>query len=322
MWEPLFLWSRNQFLAFVTNSTWGDQVHWITHESSPPWYCPGVVWRSLCFVVVTVVGGVVVCGCGSDISGSSTPDASMKPDAKIDATKVVDASPPDAALPDADPDCLPDDAQTWFADTDEDGYGTPDLFAVDCSPPVGFVANDLDCNDGDGNVNPDRTDVCDGIDNDCDEGTVEVCPNQCTPATNPAGDVYLFCDQNTNHATATTVCADQEMALARIDDTAENTWVSDQRGALLGDNNVWLGGDDIAAEGVWLWSDGTQFWQGGSGGAVVGELFSNWDGGEPNNGGGNEDCVIMKNGGSRYQWDDKPCGNSVEFVCERYDSQN
>jgi hypothetical protein len=35
--------------------------------------------------------------------------------------------------------------------------------------------------------------------------------------------------------------------------------------------------------------------------------------GEPNNGGGNEDCIVMRGGGGL---DDVPCGNGFRYICE------
>ena len=60
------------------------------------------------------------------------------------------------------------DVSTWYADADGDGYGDPDSILVACEAPSGHVADATDCDDGAAAVNPDATEVCDGIDNDCD----------------------------------------------------------------------------------------------------------------------------------------------------------
>ena len=62
--------------------------------------------------------------------------------------------------------------QTWYADGDGDGYGDPDVSTDDCNQPSGYVDNDDDCDDGDGDVNPDGEETCDGTDEDCN-GTVD-----------------------------------------------------------------------------------------------------------------------------------------------------
>ncbi len=60
------------------------------------------------------------------------------------------------------------DAPTWFLDADADGYGSDTLTATACDQPTAMVDNESDCDDLDAAVNPDATEVCDGIDNDCD----------------------------------------------------------------------------------------------------------------------------------------------------------
>jgi len=56
----------------------------------------------------------------------------------------------------------------YFADMDGDGYGDANNIMMDCLEPEGFVSNDLDCDDNDSTINPDATEICDGIDNNCD----------------------------------------------------------------------------------------------------------------------------------------------------------
>ena len=59
---------------------------------------------------------------------------------------------------------------TYWRDADDDGYGdvADALVSPECTPPVGFVANDDDCDDSDGGINPLGNEVCNGIDDDCD----------------------------------------------------------------------------------------------------------------------------------------------------------
>jgi hypothetical protein len=51
--------------------------------------------------------------------------------------------------------CSSVDHKTFYADADQDGFGDPDVIAVDCDMPSGFVTNALDCNDEDPLINPD-----------------------------------------------------------------------------------------------------------------------------------------------------------------------
>jgi hypothetical protein len=62
------------------------------------------------------------------------------------------------------------DALTWYPDVDGDGYGDPlgDPVVACVAPPGSWADNDLDCNDGDAAIYPDASEVCDGVDNNCD----------------------------------------------------------------------------------------------------------------------------------------------------------
>ena len=58
---------------------------------------------------------------------------------------------------------------TWYADSDGDNYGNPGLSQTTCTgAPVGYVADNTDCNDGASTVNPGAAELCNGIDDDCD----------------------------------------------------------------------------------------------------------------------------------------------------------
>ncbi len=58
--------------------------------------------------------------------------------------------------------------QTWYQDADGDGFGSDARTTEDCDQPAGYADNDLDCDDGSAQAFPGGTEVCDGLDNDCD----------------------------------------------------------------------------------------------------------------------------------------------------------
>ncbi len=60
------------------------------------------------------------------------------------------------------------DALTWYADADGDLYGDAAAATVACSAPVGSVADDADCDDTRSTVNPAATELCNGLDDNCD----------------------------------------------------------------------------------------------------------------------------------------------------------
>ena len=57
---------------------------------------------------------------------------------------------------------------TFYLDEDEDGSGDVNFTAEACAPPEGYVLDSTDCDDSDAAINVDATEICDGVDNDCD----------------------------------------------------------------------------------------------------------------------------------------------------------
>ncbi|HMR90061.1 MAG TPA: M36 family metallopeptidase, partial [Saprospiraceae bacterium] len=69
---------------------------------------------------------------------------------------------------------LQGDVVTCYYDFDGDTYGTPDSTMVFCDVcGIGFVLNNTDCDDNNVNINPGATELCNGIDDNCD-GIVDV----------------------------------------------------------------------------------------------------------------------------------------------------
>ncbi|MEO0603011.1 MAG: putative metal-binding motif-containing protein, partial [Myxococcota bacterium] len=69
---------------------------------------------------------------------------------------------------------------TWYADTDEDGFGVVDQTFASCQDPgAGWSLDPGDCDDEDAKVNPAAAEDCsNGIDDDCDtviDDATEVC---------------------------------------------------------------------------------------------------------------------------------------------------
>jgi hypothetical protein len=58
---------------------------------------------------------------------------------------------------------------TYYRDQDGDNFGNVAVTIDTCmmTAPMGFVTNDMDCNDFNAGINPDAPEVCDDIDNNC-----------------------------------------------------------------------------------------------------------------------------------------------------------
>ena len=63
------------------------------------------------------------------------------------------------------------DAVVWYVDMDGDGFGSDSTTVTACAMPLGYADNADDCHDGSMLAYPGGTEVCDGIDNDCDGET-------------------------------------------------------------------------------------------------------------------------------------------------------
>ena len=113
-----------------------------------------------------------------------------------------------------------DEAQTWYADADGDGYGDLGTATTSCSAPEGYVADSTDCDDQETVVHPGAPEVCDGLDNDCD-GRVDADAVDATLwSVDRDGDGYgdptdqvLSCTPPAGYVTDTTDCDDVDASV-------------------------------------------------------------------------------------------------------------
>lgn len=117
--------------------------------------------------------------------------------------------------------------------------------------------------------------------------------------------------------------------LATITSQAEHNFILERI-----NQSGWIGASDADSEednneGVWRWATGPeagdQFWAGDENGTPFNGAFANWNEGEPNDSGENEDgedCAQISFSGSNGQWNDLECDSSsnqyyvVEFGAE------
>jgi hypothetical protein len=204
-----------------------------------------------------------------------------------------------------------------FNDSDGDGMCAP----VDLCPAAWDPTNadwnadgtgdvcDLDT-DADADRRPDGTELCRFDSAKASEGTcgcgwadVAGCTDTCGEMRR-GDDHWLVCWPNRTWDAARADCAAQGAALATIADATQNTFVAGMFAA-RGITQFWIGGNDIAAEGVWGW-DGGDPWG-----------FVAWLASEPNNsaGGTGEDCVQVESATGR--WNDLTCGSLLPYACSR-----
>ena len=76
-----------------------------------------------------------------------------------------------------------------------------------------------------------------------------------------------------------------------------------QKSILILGDYAWVGLNDIAEEGEFVWTDSST------------KTYANFQDNEPNNQGGNEDCVgLHENSNGKYV--DIPCLKNERFICE------
>ncbi|MEP7127837.1 MAG: MopE-related protein, partial [Chitinophagales bacterium] len=59
-------------------------------------------------------------------------------------------------------------ADTFYADNDNDGFGNQSAWVMGSSAVPGYVSDKSDCNDVESNIYPGATELCNGLDDDCD----------------------------------------------------------------------------------------------------------------------------------------------------------
>ncbi|MEC7983936.1 MAG: MopE-related protein, partial [Myxococcota bacterium] len=206
----------------------------------------------------------------------------------------------DGLVDDDDPDVDESTQGLYGLDLDGDGYGDANDTIRSCSQPNNYASNVLDCDDTQATINPGETEVCDGIDQDCDGQLDSEASCPCNFYTFEDSS-YYFCEQSLRWPWAEFVCQFTNYELVAINSQAENDFVY-ATAMTISTNQWWTGLNDRALEDDFVWSNGDPL------------TYENWEAAEPNDSGG-EDCMSLNQFGDDL-WNDNRCSNSYYFVCE------
>ena len=112
-------------------------------------------------------------GTDADFDGYPTPEDFDDDNAAVhpDATEVCNEQDDDCdGLTDDADDSLDSSTQgTWYTDADGDLYGADGAAVSACSQPIQTATEQGDCDDGDNTVHPGVAEVCNDIDDDCND---------------------------------------------------------------------------------------------------------------------------------------------------------
>ena len=148
----------------------------------------------------------------------------------------------------------PVDGDTWYPDSDGDGFGDDGSATVACAVPSGAVAEAGDCDDGDASIHPGVDEHCDGVDEDCDGDVDEDAVDPLTWYADSDGDGYgddeaavEACEAPTGSVAAASDCDDSDASIhpgadEHCDDVDEDCDDSVDEGAV--DPSTWYADGD------------------------------------------------------------------------------
>jgi hypothetical protein len=131
---------------------------------------------------------------------------------------------------------------------------------------------------------------------------------QSVTAYNPAnGHLYSTTTTATTYVTARNQAVAAGGWLASIESAAEQAFIASAFSSVLATQSVWIGLNDLAVEGSFVWESGAS--------VIPGVSYTNWQPGEPNNL-GDEDAVEMLTNADSNRWNDRNASSTRIAIIE------
>ncbi|XP_067675939.1 alpha-N-acetylgalactosamine-specific lectin-like [Haliotis asinina] len=125
--------------------------------------------------------------------------------------------------------------------------------------------------------------------------------------TNYGTSCYAFYKTKASFIDAASLCASFGSYLAEIETDGENKHVQAYMKLQNTDvtDGVWLGGNDIRAEGLWVWDKSEKSIE-----------YFDWDSSQPDDTGRTQNCMSLWKHFD-YKWADHYCSQKLAFLCEQ-----
>jgi cysteine-rich repeat protein len=200
--------------------------------------------------------------------------------------------------------------ETYFVIMDGDDSGDDGPFTLTIELAVcgdGIINGDEQCDD----MNPTPGDGCNACFIECDQAVgAELTFNSGEPPWSCYQAFFSDPGDFVSWDAARTACTTLGPGwdLAAVTSNGELILIDQGGGGPPNDTRVWLGGNDMAADGTFVWSNGEPWW-----------ATPPWTATSPNTTAGNlDDCVsLLAVGSSADDFDDIPCAELHGYVCER-----